>query len=229
MAASVAHLKHPTTGRTQRAPTGFSWPVAFFLVLIPFFTVMVAETSFRVAYLVFGSLFLVFRGHGKAALIYILFFPALPFIFNRLHIKRLLRKGYKPIEISRTSIPMGWSKPHRILANPFGQLTAVKQGISWPSTFLLGSTGMFLLGVLGGLVEGLLSLVLYLLLVLVVISLFVMANKLRELLLISGGHSRLGIVIETSPEAAIISWLMVIDKENITAPKDKHSEGDEIE
>jgi len=74
----------------------------------------------------------------------------------------------------------------------------------------------------GNQVESLLSLALYLLLVLIVVSLLVMVNKLRGRFLISAGHSTLGIVIETSPEAAIISWIMAIDE-------DKKPESDETE
>ena len=80
-------LQHPNTGIIKTAPLGFSWTTLFF-----------------------GALPALFRGDFKwffiQALLSVLFIPVLifPFIYNRIHLRRLLEQGYKVQSTGGTKI-----------------------------------------------------------------------------------------------------------------------------
>jgi len=196
MASSSAYLEHASTYRVKKSPTGFSWTCVFFAPFVPFF-----------------------RGDWRAGLLYLLLSPfgsyfVLPFLYNRIYIKRLLKKGYKPINITKTFIPLGWNKPHKILASPDGCLAAVKQGVSWPSALLGSFAVVFLINLFFVLLYGVPpSPIPSLLTWIICVSLGAAVNRFRSQSLISSGYGALGTVQETSPEAAIISWILSMNED----------------
>lgn len=75
-------LMHETRQKLLRVPIGYSWTMLFFGPLVPLF-----RGDIKYALITF---FLSYISNGLSRLIF-------PFIYNRMYIERLLKKGYFPV------------------------------------------------------------------------------------------------------------------------------------
>jgi hypothetical protein len=71
-----------STGLIEKVPTGFSWTTLFFSFLVPLIRGQVGYAAIQAI--------IVLCSGGLAAFVF-------PFIINKHHIKKLLKKGYRPV------------------------------------------------------------------------------------------------------------------------------------
>ena len=76
-------LKNPSNGLVKEVKVGFSWTVFFFGIFVPLF-----RSDFKWAIIM--SL-LAMLTMGLSSLVF-------PFIYNKIYIKEMIEKGYKPID-----------------------------------------------------------------------------------------------------------------------------------
>ena len=89
MAYAKIIFEHPSTGIIKKAPVGFSWTILFFE---PFVALVRCDFGGAILLLILAPL-----TFGMSCII-------APFVYNKLYIKKLLKKGYCVAEINGSDI-----------------------------------------------------------------------------------------------------------------------------
>ena len=76
-------LKHPKSGIVREVPIGFSWTSLFFGPFVPIFR---GDALWAIAAILLTGL--------TGSIFHFIF----PFIYNKIHLRELLYKGYEPAE-----------------------------------------------------------------------------------------------------------------------------------
>jgi hypothetical protein len=95
MAYTHINFKNPVTGEMRRAPVGFSWTTLFFGCFPALFR---SDWKWFAIMLVIAMI-----TYGLSAFVFM-------FIYNKIHIKELINKGYKAVSIEDGNFDMANSK-----------------------------------------------------------------------------------------------------------------------